>query len=223
MPKTRSVDYLEQDEIRAVINAVKYVSHHVARDALLLELMWQSGARVSEAVQLKVEHIGPSSVVLRNLKQVKGVEKQDNGTKKLVQDPDAIKEVEVSKSLCTELKRYCKLNKLREGHYVFQPNRGSQQPYLSRWYVWSITQKAAQYAQVFRFGKRHPSTGGRFKAAFPHLFRHSNAMKLLEETGDISIAKEQLGHSLLESTQVYAYAKRGTIRRKVSQIDWGSE
>ena len=218
--------YLEPEEIRAVINAVPSVSRHTERDQLLFELLWQSGSRVSEALTLAPERIGMTSVVLVNLKQKKPLKdsngktvRDEKGKVVKVPDTDATKEVEISESLCTRLKGFCVSNNIMPGEWVFKGNRNPKVP-LSRWYVWNIMTKASEVAMVFRFGKKNIRTGGRFKGAYPHSFRHSSAMFLLQETSDISLVKEQLGHSSIVTTQGYAFAKRPKIRKAIKNIKW---
>ena len=209
--------FLEPEEIRSIIGAVPQVSLHPERDQILLELLWQSGARVSEALTLVPEHIGPSSVILTNLKQFKRVKQGRKSVR--VRDAAAIKEVVVSQQLCDKLKAYCKANGIEPGEWVFPSNR-TKAKHLRREYVWEMLGKVSKAVGIFRFGKKNPRTGGRFKGSWPHLLRHSNAMKLLEETGDISIVKEQLGHSMITTTQGYAFARQPKIRKEVSKIQW---
>ena len=214
MPRDSFSGYLEPNDIRAVIDAIPLVSKHPERDTLLIELLWQSGARVSEALTLTPEHIGTTSVVLRNLKQVKRVEK------KLVHDPTAVKEVEISSQLCQHLTDFCERNKVGIGQYVFYPNRSGKYPHLYREYVWALLDKASASVGIRIWGKKDMRTGGRFKGAYPHLFRHSNAMKLLDDTSDITLVQAQLGHASVKSTQMYAWTKRPKIRKVIASIEW---
>ena len=209
--------FLEPEEIRTIIEAVQLVSLHPDRDQILLELLWQSGARVSEALTLVPEHIGPSSVVLQNLKQFKR-DRQDGKTVR-VRDTAALKEVIVSKQLCDNLKVYCKANNIEEGDWVF-PSVRTKAKHLRREAVWEMLSKVSAHVGIFRFGKRNPRTGGRFKGAFPHLFRHGCAMFLLDQIGDITVVKEQLGHSMITTTQQYAWARPARIKKLMKDIKW---
>ena len=194
-------NYLEPKEVRAVINAIADVSRHSDRDTLLVELLWQSGARVSEAIMLVPERIGMTSIILSNLKQ---------------SDPNATKEVEVSEFLCQQLKDFCNHNRVDVSEWVFFGSR-SREKHLTRQYVHEIITKASEAAKVYRFGKKNPRTGGRFKGISPHVLRHSAAMHLLEETNDITLVKEHLGHSDTKTTKKYVQVKEG-VKRLVSKI-----
>jgi len=209
-------NYLEPDEVRKLITAVGEVSHNAERDLLIIELLWQSGARVTEAITLLPERIGKSSVVLRNLKQVKRI--KVDGKSKHIHNPDALKEVEVSEELCDHLRQFCDTHNTQPGDWVFKGHSGKK--CVTRWYVWWVLGKAAEHARIFRYGKRNKKTGGRFKGIWPHALRHSNAMFLLEVTQDISLVKEQLGHANIATTQQYAFTKRPKIKKEVSKIDW---
>ena len=219
-------DFLEPKEIHTIINSVSNISLHPERDVLLFKLMWQSGARVTEAITLLPEHVGKTSVVMHNLKQVKRIRKKEkNKEGKLVMttsrlhDANAMKEVEVTEELCKELKKFCIDNKIADGDWVFKANwRPSQ--HLSRYYVHWILNKASQDAGVIHFGKKHIKTGGRYKGAWPHLFRHSTAMILMDKTSNIRLVQQHMGHANIQTTTIYAQATKGKLREAIDKIDW---
>ena len=109
------------------------------------------------------------------------------------------------------------LNNLKQ-EWVFKSSRGSKS--LNRWYVWDLVTRASEKAMIFKFGKKNPKTGGRFKGSFPHLFRHANAQFLLEKTSDIMLVKTQLGHANVSTTQMYAFTKKPKIRAEIKKIQW---
>jgi len=210
--------YLEPQEVHAIINEIPLVSRHIERDTILVELLWQSGARVTEALTLVPERVGMTSVVLRNLKQVKKV-KDESGKLVKTRNDSAIKEIEVSELICTRLKEFCEQNHILPGEWVFKGNMNPNKQ-LNRWYVWDMLTRVSERAHVFKFGKKDIRTGGRFKGAYPHILRHSNATFLLEATGDISLVQEQLGHASVQTTQGYAVIKKPKIKRLIKNIEW---
>lgn len=212
------IHYLEPVQIHAIIDAIPSVSKHAERDMLLFEVMWQTGARVGEATTLLPERVGMTSLVLKNLKQRKRVRKADGKYVK-EHDPNAIKEVEVSEEICNKVKAYCKENNIEPGQWVFPSNHTNSKP-IARWYVWDIMNKASEHAQVFVFGKKNPATGGKFKGAYPHLFRHSCACHLLDQTDNIMLVKEHLGHANISTTQGYAHIKTDKVRKTIKNIEW---
>jgi len=220
-------DFLEPKEIHAIIDSVKNISKYPVRDVLLFKLLWQSGARVSEAIALLPEHIGKTSIVIHNLKQVKRVKKRIKNpeTSKIevtttrFHDANAMKEVQISEQLCSELKQFCKDNNIHDGGWVFQGNWRKQE-HLSRFYVNRILDKASIDAGIIRFGKRNKATGGRYKGAWPHLFRHSTAMILMDKTSNIRLVQQHLGHASIQTTTIYAQATKGKLREAIDKIDW---
>ena len=218
--------YLEPDEVHAIISAVPKISHHVERDQLLIELLWQTGARVSESLTLVPERLGMTSVVLHNLKQRKSVIGTDGRTVRdskgkvvKIKNESALKEVEVSEALCQKLKAFCAKHNISPGEWIFKGNTNPEKP-LSRWYAWWMLTKVSEQAQVFKFGKRNLKTGGRFKGAYPHVLRHSAAMHLLEETGNILLVQQQLGHASVVTTQGYAFIKQTNIKKAIKEVRW---
>jgi len=208
--------YLEPEQVRAIIDAVPEVSKYPERDQLLIELLWQSGARVTEALTLVPERVGMTSVVLTNLKQKKRVKEGEKLVK--VADRSAIKEVEVSEELCDRLKAFCDKYEIAVGDWVFKARNPRKQ--LSRWYVWDMMTKVSEQARVFKFGKRHPRTGGKFKGAYPHLLRHSNAMYLLDQTENLDLVREHLGHASIVTTQGYARVKGLKMKKAIKEVSW---
>jgi len=212
-----NIHYLEPTQIHAIIDAIRLVSIHPERDSLLFEVLWQTGARISEATKLVPEHVGQTSIVLNNLKQKKRVKEGNKYIK--VHDPTALKEVEVSEELCNKIREYCKENSIATGQWIFPSNRTKAKP-LSRWYAWNIINKASESAQVFVFGKKNPATGGKFKGVYPHMFRHSCAVHLLDKTGNVELVRVHLGHSNLTTTQGYAHIKTEKIKKTIKNVEW---
>ncbi len=211
--------YLEPSEVRRLIDAVPHVSRVPARDALLIETMWQSGTRVSEAITLRPEWVGQTSIIFTNLKQYKRV-KQPNGKMIRVSNPQAVKEVEVSEALCTALHDWVKEQKIEPGRWVFRGKfKGG---HVSRSYVWRLMDKLGKDTGILKFGKNNPRTGIRFKGPTPHSLRHSLGMALQKASGgDLSLVGQQLGHSSIASTAIYARTKKPEIKRVVREMDWG--
>lgn len=210
--------YLEPDQIHLIIEALPTVSRHVERDMLMLETLWQSGSRVTEVATLLPERIGMSSLILQNLKQSKRI-KDENGKYFRIHDPSATKEVEVSGDLCNRLKNYCKKHDIQPGQWVFPSNR-SKSEHIKRGYVWDIINKSSENAMIFTFGKKHPKTGGKFKGAYPHLFRHSCAVHLLDSTDNIELVREHLGHAKITTTQGYAHVKTTKMKNSIRNVKW---
>lgn len=196
-------DYCTPGEVLRIIRAVPQVSRHPERDALLINVGWETGGRISEVLGLVPERILETSIVLVNLKQP-----HKNG--KL---PTKI--VEVSDVLCDWIRKYCKKEDIRMGHWLFwAPRQRAEQ--LSRFRVQEMLTRASEAAGVFRMGKANPRTGGRYKGISFHVLRHSYATFLLKKTGNIRMVQQQLGHANITSTQKYANIAFMDVRASVA-------
>ncbi|GAA0518593.1 tyrosine recombinase XerD [Saccharopolyspora subtropica] len=155
------------------------------RDRALLELLYSTGARISEAVGLDLDDIDSTNrtVVLDG----KG------GRQRLVP---------VGRPALAALDAY--LVRARPGlaargrgsAAVFVNSRGTR---LSRQTAWNALKTAAQRAGI----------GG---SVSPHVLRHSFATHLLEGGADVRVVQELLGHASVTTTQVYTLVTVNTLR-----------
>jgi integrase/recombinase XerD len=230
----KTIKYLEPDQIHRIIECIdNTTSKNPDRDKLIAEIMWRTGARVSEVIVLTANHISSSDfgniIKLKNLKQVK---KDKSGrieveiinrdgviTKRMVHDSEADKEIIVSKEFCIRLLKFCEDNHFKKDDYLF-PNNNSKLGYVSRLYVWRVLNRASLSAGIEIFGKKNPRSKGGVKGAYPHMFRHSNAMHLLDKTKNIKLVQQELGHASVNTTQVYTFVKTKEVEKQIENIEW---
>lgn len=108
----------------------------------------------------------------------------------------------LSEDVSTEILHYVNVINRRSG-YLFQ---GSDHKPLSPRNVQKIVKKAAQNAGIQ-------------KQITPHKLRHSFATHLLEAGTDIRIIQELLGHSNLQTTQIYTKVSQQQLRKVKSPLD----
>ena len=108
----------------------------------------------------------------------------------------------LSEDVSTEILHYVNAHNRRSG-YLFQ---GSDDEPLSARNVQKIVKKAAQKAGIQ-------------KQITPHKLRHSFATHLLEAGTDIRIIQELLGHSNLQTTQIYTKVSQQQLRKVKSPLD----
>ena len=157
------------------------------RNRALIELLYATGARVSEIVQLDVSDVGrgDSSVTIK----VRG----KGGKERLVP---------VGTFAQSALDQYLtrsrpSLNKkLSEKALFLNENRGSR---LSRQSAWQIVLDSA-------------NRSGLTRSISPHALRHSFATHLLDGGADIRVVQELLGHSSVTTTQIYTLVTIDKIR-----------
>ncbi|MFL0411725.1 site-specific tyrosine recombinase XerD [Microbacterium paludicola] len=154
------------------------------RDRALLELLYATGARVSEAVQLDVDDLATGEILrLRGKGDKERVVPVGSFARAAV---DAYL-TRVRPDLATRGKASPKL---------FLGARGAP---LSRQSAWLVIQAAAEKAQL----TAHVS---------PHTLRHSFATHLLQGGADVRVVQELLGHSSVATTQIYTHVTVDTLR-----------
>jgi integrase/recombinase XerD len=155
------------------------------RDRALLELLYSTGARISEGVGLDIDDIdAPARMVLLRGK---------GGKQRLVP---------VGRPALAALDAYLVRARPalatfgRATPAVFLNTRGAR---LSRQSAWAVLREAATRAGI-------PTT------VSPHTLRHSFATHLLEGGADVRVVQELLGHASVTTTQVYTLVTVDTLR-----------
>ncbi|WP_238993560.1 site-specific tyrosine recombinase XerD [Nocardioides caldifontis] len=154
------------------------------RDRALLELLYASGARISEAVGLDVDDVDleTRSVLLRG-----------KGRKERVVPFGSMAREAVEAYL---VRARPTLAAPASGPALFLNARGGR---LSRQSAWTVLVRAAERAGV----KAEVS---------PHTLRHSFATHLLEGGADVRVVQELLGHASVTTTQVYTLVTVDSLR-----------
>ncbi len=175
-PARRLPKALAISDVAALIDAAAFGGDSLAvRDRALVELLYGSGARISEAVGLDVDDLDLVDGVVR-----------------LVGKGGKHRLVPIGRFACRALGGYLTVSRpaltgSRSGAAVFLNARGGR---LSRQSAWAILVRAAE-----RAGLRADVS--------PHTLRHSFATHLLDGGADIRVVQELLGHASVTTTQVY--------------------
>ncbi|ABG92760.1 tyrosine recombinase [Rhodococcus jostii RHA1] len=186
-PAKRLPKSLPVNEVLALLEAVggsgPADGPRAVRDRALLELLYSTGARISEAVGLDVDDVDTEtrSVLLRG----KG------GKQRVV--PVGRPAVE---SLDAYLIRGRPALASRGTPALFLNVRGGR---LSRQSAWKVLQAAADAAGIS-------------SAVSPHTLRHSFATHLLDGGADVRVVQELLGHASVTTTQIYTLVTVGALR-----------
>jgi integrase/recombinase XerD len=154
------------------------------RDRALLELLYATGARVSEVIQLDVDDVADRDVL-----RLRG-----KGDKERIVPVGSYAQRAVEAYLTRvrpELSR-----RGRATPRLFLGVRGAP---LSRQSAWAVIQQAAERAQL----TAHVS---------PHTLRHSFATHLLQGGADVRVVQELLGHASVATTQIYTHVSVDALR-----------
>ena len=183
--------YLPLDAVKGLLEQPDRNTSHGRRDAVLLSLLYDTGARVQELADLKVCDI--------NLNDTVTIVLTGKGGKSRI--------VPVMKPTGELLRQYIEGNGLSHPARSRNPlftNRGNHP--LTRAGVTYILKKYAAQAQGI--GVKDIS-----EEITPHWLRHSKAMHLLQSGVNLIYIRDLLGHSNVSTTEIYARADE-TMKRK---------
>ncbi|BBX16575.1 site-specific tyrosine recombinase XerD [Mycolicibacterium duvalii] len=188
-PSRRLPKSLSIDEVLALLDAAGGDSEAdgplTLRNRALLELLYSTGARISEAVGLDVDDVDTHarSVLLRG----KG------GKQRLIP---------IGRPAVAALDAYLVRGRpdlARRGRgtpAIFLNARGGR---LSRQSAWQVLQDAAERAGITA-------------TVSPHVLRHSFATHLLDGGADVRVVQELLGHASVTTTQIYTMVTVSALR-----------
>tara|TARA_B100000378_G_scaffold178328_1_gene144039 strand:- start:344 stop:1231 length:888 start_codon:yes stop_codon:yes gene_type:complete len=163
-------------EVEMVITNFSAEGFSDLRDQLIIELLYSTGMRRAELINLKLESIQIES------SQIKVLGKR-NKERMIPLLPS------VKKTFIAYLKEREQLEINSESDYLLLTNKG----------------KKLYDTLVYRIVNGYFSRVSTKTKNSPHIIRHSFATHLLNEGADLNSVKELLGHSSLASTQVYTH------------------
>lgn len=171
-------------QVEALLSATDGEGLAALRDKALLELMYATGARVSEAVGLNVD-----DVVDRDIVRLTG-----KGSKQRIVPLGRFAREAVDTYLVRARPSFSARGRATPA--LFLGARGQR---LSRQSAWLIIKAAAERARL-------PVE------VSPHTLRHSFATHLLEGGADVRVVQELLGHSSVATTQIYTLVTADALR-----------
>lgn len=188
----RLIQPLSEVEVEAILQATAGTTATQRRDHLLFQLLYHTGARISEALALRQRDIrfGPPAVVCF----------QGKGRKQ--------RAIPLLPPLVTELKSALARSPNDPEAFVF-PNRWEGP--LSRSGAEKRLRRLVRQAQG-----RCPSL--RARSVTPHTFRHATAMRLLEAGVDITVIALLLGHESPNTTHHYLELDLQMKRRSLQKL-----
>jgi integrase/recombinase XerD len=181
---------LTEAEVQALLGVVTADDPAGLRDRAILEMLYASGARISELVGLDRADVDLADGLLRVL---------GKGSKERV--------VPIGRSAREALAGYLERGRpvlvahrgkrtVPPGDAVFVNTRGGR---LTRQACWKTVRTAGERAGL----------GGRLS---PHVLRHSCATHMVDHGADIRVVQELLGHASLSTTQVYTKVSPERLR-----------
>jgi integrase/recombinase XerD len=186
-PKTRRKlpDVLSFEEIELLISHIDLSKPEGGRNKAILETMYSSGLRVTEAINLKI------SCLYLDVGFIRVIGKGDK--ERLIPiGADAIKFIKIYKDT---IRIHQSPSKNCED-ILFLNNRG----------------KGLSRVMIFYIIKDLILKSGIKKSISPHSFRHSFATHLVEGGADLRAVQEMLGHESITTTEIYTHINREYLR-----------
>lgn len=184
-------DTLNYNEIEKLLEAVDLSRPEGGRNRAMLEVLYSSGLRVSELVDLRLNNVYFDVGFLR-------VIGKGNKERLVPIGRDAMKFLKI---YVDEIRVHASVKKGFESH-VFLNRFGKK---ISRVSVFTIIKELAA-----RIGLK--------KTISPHTFRHSFATHLIEGGADLRAVQEMLGHESITTTEIYTHLDRDYLRQVITEF-----
>ena len=184
-------DTLDYAEIIKLLDVIDLSSSEGGRNRAMLEVLYSSGLRVSELVELKRANVYFDLGFLR-------VVGKGNKERLVPIGRDAMKYLRI---YLDEIRVHVPVQKGFEGT-VFLNRAGKK---ISRVSIFLIIKSLA--AKI-----------GLKKSISPHTFRHSFATHLIEGGADLRAVQEMLGHESITTTEIYTHLDRDYLKQVIKEF-----
>lgn len=175
---------LSANEVDTLLSQPNIRNRQGIRDKAILETLYATGMRVSEAVNLKTDNVNLGVGFLRCI---------GKGNKERI--------IPIGAKAISSIKRYLKVSrphqlKNKESDFLFLNRFGKK---ISRQSLWKLIKRYAKEARIK-------------KPIRPHILRHSFATHLLERGADLRSVQEMLGHANISTTQIYTHISKERLK-----------
>lgn len=180
---------LSIQEMQEILDSIVIDDHLNSRNRCMLELMYATGLRVSELINLNVDSV---NIYMGYIKVIGKGDKE-----RIVPIGDIAKKI-----LDEYLNHYREKFIKKESSLLFFNNHGNK---LSREEFYIILKQIIKQTSIN-------------KKISPHTIRHSFATHLLENGADLRSIQELLGHSDISTTTIYTHISNQKIRNEYQQF-----
>jgi integrase/recombinase XerD len=182
---------LSLQEVEKLLDTPNKQGHFGLRDKAMIELLYATGIRVSELINIDLEDVHLTMGFVRVI---------GKGDKERI--------VPVGRTASEAIQAYLNngrphfISKKHRSNALFLNNLGNR---LTRQGFWKILKKLTQEAGII-------------KELTPHTLRHSFATHLLENGADLRAVQEMLGHADISTTQIYTHVTKTRLKDVYSKF-----
>ena len=178
-------DFLTVNELNKLFNSISEEDSYELRDKTIFELLYSSGLRISEAIDLKTGDVDFDNMFVTVI---------GKGNKQRM--------VPIGKESSRLLYKYKQESRpsiigSRDSDFLFVSKKGSQ---LNRKSVWRLLKNYVTRTEIQ-------------KNITPHTLRHSFATHLIENGADLRSVQELLGHMDISTTQIYTHMAKKQLQK----------
>ncbi|MFO7807351.1 MAG: tyrosine-type recombinase/integrase [Candidatus Moraniibacteriota bacterium] len=181
-----NIEFLTPEEILEMIHSTNQETFRGKRDKSIMEMLFASGLRISELTSLNIDQI--------NLKK-REFSILGKGSKRRI--------VFITESTAQTIKKYLeKRNDIDPALFIREVKHPEREKKELR-----LTPRSVQ-----RIIKKYALKAGIVKNVTPHVLRHSFATNLLQNGADIRSVQVLLGHSSINTTQIYTHVTNKSLK-----------
>ena len=194
--RAESIDYMSMAAITAIVEQTDIAVPKGLRDRTLMILMYDTGARVQEIVDIKICDLRFGTTPIITL--------HGKGNK--------IRSVPLMEKTVQHIRKYLSVfhndvSSIAEAPLFYSEIHDQRKP---------LTDRRIRYLLKDYGSKARKTCPEVPENVHPHLWRHSRAMHLYQQGMDLTLVAQWLGHANLETTQVYAHADTEHKRKAIA-------
>lgn len=178
-------NFLSVEELSILLDSIDLSKAQGVRDLAMFELMYASGMRISECLQLDLEDLHITMGFVRCFGK--------GGKERIIPLGGAAINA-CTKYLEESRPKFIKPSERTDALFINQ--RGKR---LTRQGIWKLL-------------KTHATNAGIKKEITPHVLRHSFATHLIENGADLRAVQEMLGHADISTTQIYTHVSKTRLK-----------
>lgn len=184
-------NFLSVEELTNLLDSIDLAKPQGVRDLAMFELMYASGMRISECLNLDLEDLHLTMGFVRVFGK--------GGKERII--PLGGAAIRACEKYLEEARPKL-LKQAERTDAIFISQRGKR---LTRQGIWKLLNK-------------HVMKAGIQKDITPHILRHSFATHLIENGADLRAVQEMLGHSDISTTQIYTHVSKKRLKEVYKQF-----